>query len=336
MQRVLLLLVATLFACGNKSKGPQLAPLPPDNPPVVAEKPAEPKPAEPPAPPVPTGPLEVKIAATQTTVKLVSPGRGKRVPLRLTAKPGAKQQVELALDFGLTQSAGTESQSDLVPTVELAGDAEVKAVDKDGTAGYTLTITRTDAREVAGTKVPLDKFKQILASTTGLVFAGTVSPTGATGEVTMRLEKQGEASAQVLELVRLTLPSWPAFPTESVAPGAKWKATTNTKLADRLDVTQVTDYELVSYKGNVWTIKGTTKVTGADQIMQGGKITKIAGKGTSEITLADGALYPNHKTALEATFTATEADPPDVKPDPATPKAKLDFNIKIGATVTAK
>jgi hypothetical protein len=70
--------------------------------------------------------------------------------------------------------------------------------------------------------------------------------------------------------------------------------------------------------------------------MQGGKITKIAGKGTSEITLADGGLYPNHKTALEATFTATEADAPDVKPDPATPKAKLDFNIKIGATVTAK
>ena len=53
---------------------------------------------------------------------------------------------------------------------------------------------------------------------------GKVGGTGATGEVTMFLEKQGEASAQVLDLVRLTLPAWPALPMEPIAPGAKWTA----------------------------------------------------------------------------------------------------------------
>jgi len=330
MNRVSLLLVAMAFAC-TKPKSPPLAPLPPD--PPVAETPVEPKlvePVVPAKPPAPTGPLEVKIAAANTTVKLVSPGRGKRIPLRLTAKTGGKQQVEIALDFALTQSAGGESSSDIVPTVVLTGDAETKTIDKDGNTEYTLTISKTDAREVAGTKVPLDKFKEILATTTGLTFGGTVGANGATGEVTMHLDKQVEASRQVLELVRLTLPAWPALPTEPVAIGAKWQATTATKLADRLDVTQVTDYELVSYKNNVWTIKGKMKITGADQMMQGGKITKIAGTGTSEVTLADGALYPSHKTSLEATFTASEADPKTPNP------AQLDFSIKVSGVVTVK
>ena len=90
---------------GRPQIDPQLAPLPPDNPPVAAEKPADPKPAEPAPPPVPTGPLEVKVAATQTTVKLVSPGKGKRVPLRLTPKAGAKQLTGVAaFDIAATSS----------------------------------------------------------------------------------------------------------------------------------------------------------------------------------------------------------------------------------------
>ena len=218
-----------------------------------------------------------------------------------------------------------------MPTVVLAGNAETKTVDKDGNAEYALTITKTDARAVTGSMVPIDKFKEILASTNGVVLGGTVAANGATGEVTMKLEKQGEASGQVLELVRLTLPAWPPLPTEPVGVGARWQATTPTKLADRLDVTQVTEYELVSYKNNVWTIKGTTKITGADQVMQGGKITKIAGTGTTDITFVDGALYPSQKTAVEATFIASE---PDAKPG-ATP-ATLDFNVKIGGAITAK
>jgi hypothetical protein len=330
------ILVLVLAACGNKAKGPELAPLPPDNQAqVTPDAGTEPPPTEVPVRPAPTGPLEVTLAAAPIKVKLVNPGKGKRVPLKLTAKQGGKQQVELALDFGIVQSAVVEgekqSQADIVPTVVLTGDAEVKSLDKDGAAAYGLTITKTDARAVPNSQVPVDKFKPLLASVVGLTLAGSVGANGSTGDVAIKLEKQGEASAQVVELVGLTLPPWPPLPAEPLGTGAKWQATRDFKLAGRLDVTQVADYELVSYKDGVWTIKGTIKVTGKDQMMQGGKISKIAGKGTAEITVVDGALYPSQKQSLETTFTASEPDP-----QPGTKAAQLDFNITIGSAITAK
>jgi predicted small lipoprotein YifL len=325
---VVLVVAASGAACGNKAKGPPLAPLPPDKVDDEAKAKVEPPKQEPKPRPVPVGPLEVKLPAKAVTVKLVKPGNGRRVAARIAPKAGAKATVELALDFGVTQSVGTESQADIVPTVVLSGNAEITTADKDG-AEYALKIEKTDAKETAGNRVPMDKFKEVLASTVGLKISGKVGTTGATGEVTMFLEKQGEASAQVLDLVRLTLPAWPGLPTEAIGVGAKWTATAITKLADRLDVTMVTDYELVSVKGPVWTIKGTTKITGADQMMQGGKITKIIGKGTAEVTLTDGAL-PTYKTAIEATFTASEADPK------AANMASLDFRIQIAGAVTTK
>ena len=337
------ILAVVLAACGNKAKGPELAPLPPDNP--VAEVTPDAAVEEPtpdvPVRPAPVGPLQVTLPAPAITVKLVNGGKGKKTPLKLSAKAGGKQEVELALDFGITQSADVpvddkgkterQSQADIVPTVVLGGNAEVKAIESDGRATYALTITKTDARAVPNSQVPLDKFKPILESVVGLTLSGSVGPNGATGETKLELEKQGEASAQVIELVGLTLPPWPPFPAEPIGEGAKWTATRTLKLAGRLDVTQTTDYQLVSYKNNTWTIKGTTKITGADQTMQGGKITKIAGTGTTEITLVDGALFPTQKSVLAATFTASEPDP---KPD--TKVAKLDFLVNIGSAVTAK
>src|SRR5688572_6223773 len=127
-----------LAACGPKGKGPELAPLPPNQPSVAETKPdAAASEDEPQVPvrPAPTGPLQVTLAAPAITVKLVNPGKGKRVPLKLSAKPGTKQEVELALDFGITQSAEVkgekQSQADIVPTVVLGGNAEVKTVEPD-------------------------------------------------------------------------------------------------------------------------------------------------------------------------------------------------------------
>lgn len=332
------LLVTLLAACGGSAKGPPLAPLPPDPQPAAAAPttPAEPAaPATPAEPAAPEGPLDLTVPAPSSTVKLVSAGRGKRAPLRIAAKPGAKQQVELALDFGITQSATIEgerkSQADVVPTVVLAGDAEAKQVAADGTATYALTITRTDARPATGSQVPLDKFKPLLEQTLGLVLAGTVGASGQTGEWTMHLDKQGSATGQIVDLVMLTLPPWPPLPAKPVGVGAKWQATRQTKLAGRLDVTETTTYEVVSYKQGVWKIRGKVAITGADQMMQGGKISKITGTGTSDITLVDGALYPSQATTVEATFTASEAEP-----EPGEAPKTLDFLIKLGGTITAK
>src|SRR5262245_19183275 len=93
-------LVLVVAACGGPQKSAPPPPLPDDKPATPPAKPDD-KAAEKPAePPKPSGPVEVTIVAPQTTVKLVSAGKGKKEALRYTPKQGQKQQVELALDFG--------------------------------------------------------------------------------------------------------------------------------------------------------------------------------------------------------------------------------------------
>jgi hypothetical protein len=329
------LLAATVFACGPKPKPAQLAPLPADKPAEAAVEPKkDPEPAKPAEPAVPQGPVEVKVPPAKVTVKLVSPGKGKRAPLKYAGKPGDKQQVELAMDFASTTSQGGQSQDQSVPTIVLVGDAETKAVDKDGKADYAFTVTATDARDVTGAAgaPPADKFKVALQSLMGLSIGGSVTTNGTLGEMTLRIEKPTELSVGALELIRLTMPTWPILPTEPVGVGAKWQSTSVQKLADRLDVTQVTTYEVTAQKNKTWTIKGTTKVSGTDQDVDGGRISGITGSGTSEVTLAEGALYPTYKGSVETKFSATE--PKKDPKDPAT--EKVNFKITVGGAVTPK
>jgi len=318
----LFLLVAA--ACGGTSKPTQTAPLPEDSKPVAAPT-TDPKPVPPVAPeakaPAPApGPVEIKIPAQQTTVKVVSGGKGKKELVRYTMKPGAKQAIELAMDFTGKQDA----EAQIVPTIVLVGDVATTAVDKDGNAEYTVTVTGTDARPVTGAKVTPDQFKLVLGTLAGLTIGGTLGATGVAGDVTLRIEKPHEHAAEALDLIRLTLPTLPVLPKEAVGVGAKWQATTIAKLADQLEVTHVTDYELVTHKGTTWTIKGTTKVTGKDQDIAASKVSQITGSGTSETTIADGALYPTYKSSLETQFKASEQDQATV------------FTLKIGGAVTPK
>jgi hypothetical protein len=329
MRLASLVLIVAAVGCGGKSKPTQLAPLPPDNP-VAEPKPevkgpaAVAEPAPPTRPPPPKEPLEITIPAKQVSVKLVGKGKGKLAPLRYTAKAGGKQQIELAMDFSATQTEGTNSGVEIIPTIVLTGEAETRTVDPAGTATYAFTISATDARDVQGAKVTAAKFRIVLASLVGLAITGSVDATGQTGEVKLRVAQPDGLSEGALELIRLTLPSWPVLPKEPIGLGAKWQATTTSQLADKLVVTQVTDYELVSHQGTKWSIKGTTKVSGSDQEVDGGKISAISGTGTTDITLADGALYPTHATVVETRFTASEPD------------KSIAFVIKVGGAVTAK
>jgi hypothetical protein len=328
MSRLSLLVLLSAVACGGPSKPPPTVPLPPDKPveptpPVVDQAKKEPPPD--PEPVKPAGPVEVTVAANKVTVKLVTPGKGKREALKYKTKAGDKQQVEVAMDFAATQTeTGKPPADQIVPTIVLAGEAETTSIDKDGNAAYALTVSSTDARAVKGSQIPADKFKQVLGSLAGLVITSTLNPNGTAGDVKMRIDQPSDMTAGALELIRMTLPQFPVLPSEPIAVGAKWQATTTAKLADKLDVTQVTDYELVAHKGTTWTIKGTTKVSGTDQdVGDGAKISAIKGSGTTEATLADGALYPTTKASLETAFTATDAQ-----------NAQVQFALKVGGAVT--
>lgn len=327
MSRLSFALLVALAAC-SKQKPVPIAPLPPDKPePLPVAKAPDPEPAkpsepDPAAPRVPAGPLEITLPSAKYTVKLVSAGKGAKTPLRYLAKQGTKQQVELALDWAQTQSeAGKKPQPIVMPTIVLSGQAETTAVDKD-VATNVLTIASTDARDVAGAAVPADKFKTLLTSLAGMVITSTVAPGGA-GDTTLRIDKPNEYTGDALQIVALTIPSFPALPAEPIGLGAKWQATSAFRLAGKVEMTQQTDYEVTAKKGTSWTIKGTTKVMGIDQdVGDGTKITGIKGQGTSETTLADGAMYPTTKGTLETEFTAADAD------------STLTIVQKVGAAIT--
>jgi len=264
--------------------------------------------------------VERKVAALTTTVTLVSGGTGMKAPLRYFARPGARQALELALDFSGEQDANRQ----ILPTLVLLADAVTRSVDKDGTAAYTITVTGTDARAVNGSPIPLDEFKAVVSRLAGLSISGTRSATGVSSDVTLRVEHLEDKAAKALELIRLTLPTLPRLPKENLGVGAKWKATTAAKLAEKLDITQVTDYEVVSHIGATWTIKGTTQISGRDQQLEGNKISGIGGTGSSELIIVDGGAYPTYKATLETQFQASG------------PNVSTGFVLKIGAAVTPR
>jgi hypothetical protein len=331
-------------ACGGK---PAPAPIAPPMP-LPEAKAEEPKPeAKPEAKPEvkepapPAGPFDATIAAPKYTVKLVSAGKGKRAPLKLTPKQGDKQQVELAMDFGEKQTAPAELGGDtnnVVPTVVLTGPAEVKSVDKDGKAEYQFTVNTTDARPGGGT-IPaanVEKFKQALVGLQGLQIGGTVDPNGMQSDLKLHMDQVKLGTQEAVQLLQFAMPSLPILPKEPIGVGAKWTVSNPTKVADKVDLTQTTDYELVEHKGNTWTIKGTTKVTGNDQDLQGAKLTKITGSGKVEATIVDGTLYPVMKTNVDTGFTITVTAPDPAKPNDPPKTWTMTIEIKQGAQVASK
>jgi hypothetical protein len=322
------LLVAVFAACSSPK--PPAAPQPPESravarPAVAQADQAQGAQGAATRPAAAVGPAEVKIPPTQTTLKLLSDGQGKKEVMRYSARPGARQTVELAMDF--TGRQDTEEAT--APTIVLTCDARAGAVDKDGAGEVTLTVTGADARPVTGSDRTPQDLKPALAGLTGLTIAGKRGANGATGEVTLRLPHPPTSGDDALGLIRETLPMLPVLPTQPIGVGAKWQATTAARLADKLDITQVTDYEVVGHDGASWTIKGTTKVSGKDQKIDSATISAITGTGTSETTIADGAVYPVHKEQLETRFNASD-------PGSADPGKSVQFTIKIGGSVTPK
>ena len=352
MRRTFLVFVLAAAACGGSPK-PTTTPPPLEG---SAEGPGEetkteakadskdekppaspPEPAEP-----PPGPLDMIVAAPKVTVKLVSPGKGKRVAVKVAPKVGDKQPVELALDFTSRVTAPPEApekmrgtQEQIAPTVVLVGDAEVKSVDAGGTAEYELTVAATDARDVVGQQVPTELMKKVVASLSKLKIGGTVAVNGVGSDLKLHLDLGDRDAANALGLVRMeVLPSWPVLPTEPIGVGAKWQVTATSKLAEQVDLTQTTDYELVKHEGKTWTIKGTTKVSGTEQQVDTATLSNIAGSGTVDVAMVDGALYPTMKAQLSVGFAATVTPPPGALPPGSPPSLRITYEIKQGSAVT--
>ena len=326
-------MVACLVACGgSKPNNKNLAPLPPDKP-VAEVKPTpdgEKKPDVAPVAAKPLPPLEVKFERPSAAVKLVNAGKGKKAPLRYTPKAGSKQAVEVVMTFGQSAKAGDESAEEEAPPIVLTGEAETKAVDASGKADYALSMSAVDVRNPTGGDAEMiGKFKTVIASLGKLVITGSVEGTGAAPETQLRIEAPDQFSASAVDLLRITLPPWPVFPSEPIGLGAKWQTTRSSQLklgpGVGIEMKHVTDYELVAKKGTTWTIKSKTVVSGSDQDVKGAKVSKIGGSGTQEISLDEGTLFPTYSSKIESSLTVTQTDKP-----------AEEHGFKIASTVTAK
>lgn len=328
MRRTLIALLVTATACGGSNKPTTpVAPLPEDKKPVqpVAEAP---KPVPPPKDP---DPIDVPLATGKATYKLASAGKGQKAVLKIAAEKGAKQQLELALDFAGKQIAPAElggKQEDVAPTLVLASDLEVTDADPAG-ARFKVTFTGVDARDRAGSKATKDQFKSELGVLAGVELSGAVSATGQLSNMSLHVAKPTEKTMGALELVRISiLPMWPVVPTEAIGVGAKWTVSTTYTIADRIEATQTTDFEVLSHKGAEWKLKGTTKLTGKEQTIKETKFEKIGGAGGVEVTLTDGAFMPVSSTKLTNDFTATVPGQDPTKP------TSVQFHLEQGLAVT--
>ena len=339
MRRISIALVASLSAlvaagCGHSATSttsttppPQLPEDPKPAPAPVAEAP---KPALPPKAP---DPIDVPLTMGTATYKLATAGKGKKAVIRIGAPEGTHQQLELALDFAGKQVAPTElggTQEDVAPTLVLASDLEVGAADPGGSK-FKVTFTGVDARDRAGSKATKEQFKTELGVLAGVELSGAVSPTGQLSNLSLHVDKPTDKTMAALELVRISMmPLWPIVPTEAIGVGAKWTVKTTYTIADRIEATQTTAYEVVSHKGAAWVLKGKTKLEGKAQTIKQTTFEKIGGTGGVDVTLTDGAFVPQSSTTLANDFTATVpgGDGKDAKP------TSISFHLEQGLSVT--
>ncbi|CAN5900590.1 hypothetical protein BH11MYX2_BH11MYX2_09330 [soil metagenome] len=324
MSRLSLLALVVALGCGGKSTPPPTTPLPDDKPATpVATTPA-PAPT-PDAPPPPPGPLEVAVEAPQTTVKLVSGGKGKKTPLVYASAATPAEQVDLTFDFVEKHFApadlGGDGQNGM-PTIIFSTEAIGTSVDKTAIE-YTMKVSKTDAKDTEGARMKADELKGALETLKDFTIKGKVGPNGvALAPTKISVAIGDQVAQQIVNLMQIALPSWPTLPTEAVGDGAKWTATTTTKLMGQVDVTVTTDYTLVKRKGTVATIKGTTKVTGTEQSKGNSKIADIAGTGTVDGTIDSTHVFPQFTSALDTTFSVSEQN-----------KA-IKLQVKIGGQMT--
>ena len=307
MSRIAILLIAGAAACAGPKKQPDRPILPPDPTqaklePTPAAKPAEPVVEKPPAP---MKPADVALPLGETTVKLLSGGKGAKAKLAFAPAANAKQHVAVAMDFHAKQ----DGKDDISPTIILDGDAATRPGAAGGGAiDYALAITAATAKDVTGSELPADKLQPALVSLVGMTMGGTVAANGTSKELVLHIEKPDGMTGSALQLVGLAWPALAAFPAEAVGVGAKWEATTQTHLAEKLAVTRVTTYEVTAHKGKAWTLKQTVVVTGADQDLDGAKASKIAGSGTGELVYTDGAIFPAGTVKGETHFSVLAGD----------------------------
>lgn len=243
-------------------------------------------------------------------VKLTSPGKEPRAPLRYSPPVGATAAVSVTItsEGTMDMSAGRWKMpmTSLVAGVEL-GVKDVSAVgDVVLDVGFvSLTVDRTNPR------VDLAAAQQVEAMMAGLVpFRGVTTITNR-GIVTANELKLGAlakpgASSTIEDFVWLVRQITPVLPEEPVGVGAKWESRQSMVRSD-MTVFQRVEFEVTSVAGGVIKVKSSINQTAPKQparvpnLKAGATIERYSAKGSYTSTLDLKSLSP----VVQGTTTTT-------------------------------
>jgi hypothetical protein len=240
-------------------------------------------------------------------VKLLEPGAEPRQELRLHPAPGEKQSLALVIRIATAvQMAQMQGQSVKMPPMKMSLEATVKDVSEEGTITYDLAMGEITVVDEPGTgSEAAEAMRAALGGIKGFSGTATVTSRGLTRSTEMKLAANADSQTrQVMEQMKdLITQIGTPFPEEAVGPGAKWEVAMPLK-SQGLTIDQTSTYELVSLEEGVATVSCRISQRASNQKVQNPAMpamkmdmTKLTGKGTSQVKLDLGRLLPVEGTA---------------------------------------
>jgi hypothetical protein len=248
------------------------------------------------------GATQAETRESASALKLLDVGAEPRKVLRLHPSAGDKQTCIMTLKIGTTTGiADAQAPGMNLPAVKTTMEVTIKSVSPEGDIAYEMALSDAGLAEDAETTPQAAEAKQSsMAKFNGLISTGTMSNRGLRKAAQTSAPPGADAKARkILDEVNDSLSGLAALlPEEPVGPGARWEVTLKLK-SQAATIDQTTTYQLVSIEGERVTAKTTTTQRAANQIIQSPTmpglkldLTKMAGRGTGEITLDLAQLLP--------------------------------------------
>ena len=240
------------------------------------------------------------IRAAQTpvyapVVKLLSPGKDPKKPMRMTAKVGLRRTVVMRIKMGMEMAMGENKVGGQIsPEIRITMDLNVTNVSADGDIRYELKINKAEVVEDA----QVDKkdalvFKAALAEMQGIKCYAIVSSRGFTKEADFVIPPKmmdPETKQFMEEIKQSPYQMSRPLPEEAVGVGAKWLTTTTVK-QDGMVLKQSITSELRSLSGDAAKVSFTIKLTGSAVDLK-----SFTSSGNGEMNLDLGRLVPSLAT----------------------------------------
>ena len=239
------------------------------------------------------------IRAAQTpvyapVVKLLSPGKDPKKPMRMTAKVGLRRTVVMRMKMGIEMAMGEKKVRGISPEIRITMDLNVTNVSADGDIRYELKVNKVEVLEDA----QVDKkdalvFKAALAEMQGMKGHVIVSSRGFTKEADLVIPRKmmdPETKQLMEEIKQSPYQMSRPLPEEAVGVGAKWLTTATVK-QDGMVLKQSITSELRSLSGDAAKVSFTIKLTGSAVGLK-----SFTSSGNGEMNLDLGRLIPSLAT----------------------------------------